>query len=87
MTDAQWKVEVQHTTVELHFKERAFRKKCVTQGLVTIGRENGSRYYTVRYRDRYVCTLFNDIGDRLILSAAWNVIEISEQLMKEVEGV
>lgn len=87
MTNAQWNVEMQKRTAERHYKERAFRKKCVTQGIVTFSRENGNTYCILRYRDRYVCTLFNDKEDVRILMAAWNIIEVAENLLKEVKGV
>lgn len=82
MTDAQWKVEIQKSTDERLYKERAFRKKCVTQGIVTFSREKGDTYYVFRYRDRFVCTLFNDNEEVRILMASWNVIEVAENLLK-----
>ena len=87
MTDAQLKVEVQKTNAEHLYKERAFRKKCVTQGIVTFSREKGDTYYIFRYRDRFVCTLFNDYAEGRILMATWNVIEVAENLLKKVKGV
>ena len=87
MTNAQWEVEMKKRTAERLYKERAFRKKCVTQGIVTFSRENGAAYYVFKYRNRYVCTLFNDNEDVRILMATWNVIEVAENLLKEVKGV
>lgn len=87
MTDAQWKVRVKQIAYESQWEDRAFRKKCVTQGIVTFGIEEGGTYYTVKYRDRYVTLLFGDKEDKLKLKAVWNVIRIAEQLIKEVEGV
>ena len=86
MTDAQWKVKFEQMSDERHYEYRAFRKKCVTQGLVTFGREDGSSYYIMRYRDRYVTTLYGDSYEDLVLSAVWNTIEYAEETIKKIEG-
>ena len=82
MTDAQWKVRVKQITYESQWEDRAFRKKCVTQGIVTFSKEGGLTYYTVRYRDRYVTMLFGDVEEKLKLKAVWNVIRRAEQFIK-----
>ena len=72
---------------EKHYEYRAFRKKCVTQGLVTFRREDGSSYYIMRYRDRYVTQLWGDSYEKLVLSAVWNTIEYAEKTIEKIEGV
>ena len=87
MTDAQWKVRCEQMAAEKHYEYRAFRKKCVTQGLVTFRREDGSSYYIMRYRDRYVTQLWGDSYEKLVLSAVWNTIEYAEKTIEKIEGV
>ena len=87
MTDSQWKVKCVQLYDERHYELRAFRKKCVTQGLVTFGREDGMSHYIMRYRDRYVTFLYGKSYDDLILSAVWNTIEYAEETIKKIEGV
>ena len=87
MTDAQWNVRLKQIAYESQWADREFRKECVTQGIVMFSRENGSKWYTVRYRDRYVCMLFNEIEDKRILMAVWSAIRTAEQLLEEVKGV
>lgn len=87
MTDAQWKVKCVQLSDERHYEYRAFRKKCVTQGLVTFGREDGRSFYIMRYRGRYVAPLYGDSYDDLVLSAVWNTIEYAEETIKKIEGV
>ena len=87
MTDAQWKARLEQISAESKYEYRAFRKKCVTQGIVTFGRENGSQFIIVRYRDRYVATLFREITDKRILLAVWNTIFTAEETIKKIEGV
>ena len=87
MTNAQWKVKCVQLSDERHYEYRAFRKKCVTQGLVTFGREGSRSYYIMRYRDRYVTTLYGDSYEDLVLSAVWNTIEYAEETIKKIEGV
>ena len=86
MTDAQWKVKCIQLSDERHYEYRAFRKKCVTQGIVTFGREDGRSFYIMRYRDRYVTTLYGDSYEDLVLSAVWNTIEYAEETIKKIEG-
>lgn len=88
MTDAQWKVKLEQVSSDSRYKYRAFRKECVTQGIVTFGREDGSSFITVRYRDRYVATLFlGKKTDKAILLAVWNTIYTAEETIKKIEGV
>lgn len=87
MTDAQWKVRLEQITAESKYEYRAFRKKCVTQGIVTIRREDGSPYYIMRYRDRYVTMLWGDSYEEIVLKAAWNTIFTAEETIEKIEGV
>ena len=87
MTDAQWKVKCVQLSDERHYEYRAFRKKCVTQGLVTFGRENGSSYYIMRYRDRFVTTLWGESYEEIVLAAAWCAIFTAEETIKKIEGI
>ena len=94
MTDAQWKVRLKQISSESLWEDRAFRKECVTQGIVTFIREYPScKCYTIRYRGLYVASLFGGIEDKYKLMTMWNVIRISEQLLKAerfvkgIEGV
>ena len=87
MTEAQWKVRLDQITDENHYEYRAFRKKCVTQGIVTFSRENGSSYYIMRYRDRFVTTLWGESYEKIILAAAWCTISTAEETIEKIEGV
>lgn len=87
MTDAQWKVRLEQVTAESKYEYREFRKKCVTQGIVTFGRENGSPYYIMRYRDRYVTMLWGDSYEKIVLAAAWSTISTAEETIEKIEGV
>ena len=86
MTDAQWKIRLEQITAESHYDYRAFRKKCVTQGIVTFSRENGSSYYIMRYRDRFVTTLWGESYEKIILAAAWCTISTAEETIEMIEG-
>lgn len=88
MTDAQWKVKFKQLSSESLYKYRVFRKKCVTQGIVTFEREYGSSFITVRYRERYVTTLFlGTKTNKAILLVVWNTIFTAEETIKKIEGV
>ena len=87
MTDAQWKARLEQITAESQYEYRAFRKECVTQGIVTFNRENGNPFITVRYRDRYVATLFGEKTDKRILLAVWNTVFTAEETIEKIEGV
>ena len=87
MTDAQRKVKLEQITAESKYEYRAFRKKCVTQGIVTFRRENGSSFYTMRYRDRFVSSLWGDSYEEIVLAAVWRTIFTAEETIKKIEGV
>ena len=87
MTDAQWEIRIEQITAENHYEYRAFRKECVTQGIVTFGREDGNSYYTMRYRDRFVTMLWGDSYEKEILMAVWSTIYTAEKTIKKIEGV
>ena len=87
MTDARWKIRIEQITAENHYKDRVFRKKCVTQKIVTFSRDKDSRYYTVMYRYLYVATLFGDYTDKYKLMTMWNVVRIAEETIEKIEGV
>ena len=86
MTDAQWKVKCVQLSDERHYECRAFLKKCVTQGIVTFRRENGSSFYTMRYRDRFVSSLWGDSYEEIVLAAVWCTIFTAEETIKKIEG-
>lgn len=83
MTDAQWKVESQRISDNVNYELRKFRKKCVTQGVVTFFRDNC--FYQLKYRGRFVCYLYGHDEEGSKLRAAWNTIRIAEQLLKAVK--
>lgn len=87
MTDSQWKAWLEQITAESQYEYRAFRKKCVTQGIVTFSREDGSPYYTMRYRDRFVTTLWEESYEKIILAAVWCTIFTAEKAIEKIEGV
>ena len=87
MTDKQWKERLIHIAEESRYEDRNFRKKCVTQGIVSFDREDNDRFYTVRYRSSYVATLFGDFTDRYKLMTMWNVVRIAEETIEKIEGV
>lgn len=85
MTDAQWKVETQRISDNVNYELRKFRKKCVTQGVVTFFRDN--RFYQMKYRGRFVCYLYGYDEEGSKLRAAWNTIRIAEEIIEKIEGV
>ena len=85
MTVAQSKVKSEQAQTEYRYEYRAFRKKCVTQGIVTFNRDYDGSYYLVRYRGMYVTMLFGDEDDKSKLRAVWNVIRTAERLMESKE--
>ena len=93
MTDAQLEVKSKQSHAEFCYEYRAFRKKCVTQGIVTFSRDYDIAYYIVRYRGMYVTYLYGNAEDKSKLRAVWNVIHTAEQLLKAeqfakgIEGV
>ena len=86
MTDAQWKARSKQIAADVNYEFREFRKKCVTQGIVKFVREDGHTFYEMRYRECFVCTMFNDSSMGLKLCAIWNTIKIAETI-KKIEGV
>ena len=85
MTYAQWKVKCVQLSDERHYEYRAFRKKCVTLGIVKFVRKINSLYYEMYYRGRYVCTLFKSGEEYLKLLAVWNTIAIAEKQSKRLK--
>ena len=85
MTDAQWKVRVEQVTAESHYEYRAFRKECVTQGIVMFIRDIG--FYEMTYRGNFVCYLYGDDEESIKLLAVWNTIKIAEETIEKIEGV
>ena len=86
MTDAQWKVKCVQLSDERHYEYRAFRKKCVTLGIATFGREDGRSFYIMRYRDRFVSSLWGDSYEEIVLAAVWCTIFTAEETIKKIEG-
>ena len=87
MTDAQWKARLEQITDESQYEYRAFRKKCVTQGIVEFVKEDGHVFFVMKYRGVFVCTVFNDGNERLKMCAIWNTIKIAEVTIEKIEGV
>lgn len=87
MTDAQWKAKCKESTKDALYRDRKFRKECVTQGIVEFVRRNGCFNYEMLYRGCFVCTLYKDEGEYLKLLAVWNTIAIAEETIKKIEGV
>lgn len=86
MTDAQWKAKCKEITKDALYRDRKFRKECVTQGIVKFIRSYN--FYKVEYRGEYVCYLFVNSGEeKLKLKAVWNVIKISEKIIEKIKGV
>lgn len=86
MTDAQWEVKFKQITAESNYEYRAFRKKCVTQGIVTFRREKGNSFYSMRYRDRFVSSLWGDNYEKRLLASVWCTIFTAEETIKKIEG-
>lgn len=87
MTDAQCKVLREQVSADVDYKQRKFRKKCVTLGIVKFVRRTGCFYYEMLYRGCFVCTLYKDKGEYLKLLAVWNTITIAEETIEKIEGV
>ena len=86
MTDAQCKAKCKEITKDALYRDRKFRKECVTQGIVKFIR--CYTFYKVEYRGEYVCYLFVNSGEeKLKLKAVWNVIKISEKIIEKIKGV
>ena len=85
MTRAQMRVRSKQIADTASYEDRAFRKGCVTQGIVTILKEDCSPYYVVWYRGRYVTILFGDDMDSAKLRVMWNIVRVSEQFVRELK--
>ena len=84
MTDAQRKVRLEQISDELKLKNREFRKKCVTQGIVKFVKQFG--FYKITYRGHFVCYLYKDYEDDIKLRVMWNTIKIAEETIEKIEG-
>ena len=85
MTDAQWKAKCKEITEDALYRERKFRKKCVTQDIVKFIR--CYNFYELQYRGKYVCYLFgNSSEEKIKLQAIWSIIKISEEVIRKIEG-
>lgn len=87
MTKAQMRVRSKQIADTTSYEDRAFRKGCVTQGVVTFHEDDWSPYYVVWYRGHYVTVLFGDDFDSAKLRVMWNVIRTAEETIKKIEGV
>ena len=86
MTYAQWKVKCKEITEEALYRERKFRKKCISQDIVKFIRCNN--FYDVQYRGKHVCYLFrNSVEEKIKLRALWDIIKIAEETIEKIEGV
>ena len=85
MTDAQWKERSKQISADVNYELRKFRKKCVTQGVVTFFRDIS--FYQMKYRGRFVCYLYGHDEEGSKLRAAWNTIKIAEETIEKIEGV
>ena len=86
MTYAQCKAKCKEITEDALYRERKFRKKCVTQDIVKFIR--CYNFYELQYRGKHVCYLFGNSGEEQIkLLAIWSIIKISEEIIRKIEGV
>ena len=86
MTDAQWKAKCKEITEDALYRERKFRKKCVTQDIVKFIRRYN--FYELQYRGKHVCYLFgNSREEKIKLKAIWSIIKIAEEVIRKIEGV
>ena len=85
MTDAQWKAKCKEITEDALYRERKFRKKCVTQDIVKFIR--CQNFYKLQYRGKHVCYLFgNSVEEKIKLQAVWDIIKIAEEIIRKIEG-
>ena len=85
MTYAQYKVKVKEITEDALYRERKFRKKCVTQDIVKFIR--CYNFYELQYRGKHVCYLFgNSVEEKIKLRAVWDIIKIAEKIIRKIEG-
>lgn len=86
MTDAQWKVKCKEIVEEALYRERKFRKKCVTQDIVKFIRRYN--FYELQYRGKHIFYLFgNSVEEKIKLRAVWKIIKIAEETIRNIEGV
>ena len=86
MTYAQCEAKCKEITEDALYRERKFRKKCVTQDIVKFIR--CQNFYELQYRGKHVCYLFGNSGEEQIkLLAIWSIIKISEEIIRKIEGV
>lgn len=86
MTDAQWKAKSKEITEEALYRERKFRKKCVTQGIVKFIRSYN--FYELQYRGKHIFYLLgNSVEEKIKLRAVWKIIKIAEETIRNIEGV
>ena len=83
MTDAQWKVKCKEIINDALYRERKFRKKCVSQDIVKFIR--CQNFYELQYRGKHVCYLFGNSGkEKIKLKAVWTIIKIAEETIKNI---
>lgn len=86
MTDAQWKVKCKEIMEEASYRERKFRKKCVTQDIVKFIRSYN--FYELQYRGKHIFYLFgNSVEEKIKLRTVWDIIKIAEEIIRNIEGV
>lgn len=86
MTVAQWKAKSKEIIEDALYRERKFRKKCVSQDIVKFIR--CQNFYELQYRGKHVCYLFGNSGEEKIkLQAVWDIIRIAEETIEKIEGV
>ena len=85
MTVAQWKAKSKEIIKDALYRERKFRKKCVSQDIVKFIR--CQNFYELQYRGKHVCYLFGNSGEEKIkLQAVWDIIKIAEETIEKIEG-
>lgn len=85
MTDAQWKAKCKEITEDALYRERKFRKKCLSQDIVKFIR--CYNFYELKYRGKHVCYLFgNSVEEKIKLQAVWDIIKIAEEIIRKIEG-
>ena len=85
MTVAQWKAKSKEIIKDALYRERKFRKKCVSQDIVKFIRCHN--FYELQYRGKHVCYLFGNSGEEKIkLQAVWDIIKIAEETIEKIEG-
>ena len=86
MTYAQCKAKYKEITEDDLYRERKFRKKCVSQDIVKFIR--CQNFYKLQYRGKHVCYLFgNSVEEKIKLQAIWSIIKIAEGIIRKIEGV